>query len=73
MKVAAASANKPRRKALTVGLDRIELSTSALSVLRSNRLSYSPVRGPARYTTGSDDSSCSTVTSTPPTTSLMRL
>ena len=25
-----------------VGLERIELSTSALSVLRSNRLSYSP-------------------------------
>ena len=27
-----------------VGLVRIELTTSALSVLRSNRLSYSPVR-----------------------------
>ena len=73
MKVAAASAKRPRRKALTVGLDRIELSTSALSVLRSNRLSYSPVRGPARYTTGSAGSSWRTVTSTPPTTSLMRL
>ena len=26
-----------------VGLARIELATSALSVLRSNRLSYSPI------------------------------
>ena len=30
-----------------VGLDRIELSASALSVLRSNRLSYSPGDGSA--------------------------
>jgi hypothetical protein len=29
---------------IRVGLERIELSTSALSVLRSNRLSYSPSR-----------------------------
>ena len=32
-----------------MGLERIELSTSALSVLRSNRLSYSPVQGPTIY------------------------
>ena len=31
-------------QAFVVGLVRIELTTSALSVLRSNRLSYSPVR-----------------------------
>jgi hypothetical protein len=71
-----------------VGLDRIELSTSALSVLRSNRLSYSPSRsaqrtgGPLAAATdqtgraqppGSIGFSSSTVISIPPTTSLMRL
>gem|GEM_PF-2580210 len=33
-----------------VGLVRIELTTSALSVLRSNRLSYSPGGGPRYFT-----------------------
>ena len=32
-------------KSLLVGLVRIELTTSSLSVTRSNRLSYSPARG----------------------------
>jgi hypothetical protein len=35
-----------------VGLARIELATSALSVLRSNRLSYSPAQGPPIYPAG---------------------
>ena len=38
-----------------VGLGRIELPTSALSVLRSNRLSYSPANGARRYTTTRPD------------------
>ena len=37
---------------MLVGLARIELATSALSVLRSNRLSYSPVQGPTIYPAG---------------------
>ncbi len=32
-------------RTFVVGLARIELATSALSVLRSNRLSYSPGKG----------------------------
>jgi hypothetical protein len=39
-----------------VGLDRIELSTSALSVLRSNRLSYSPrLSSPGAHRRWSDE------------------
>ncbi len=71
-----------------VGLDRIELSTSALSVLRSNQLSYSPFQVLGAYwrpcsaateqqrrpqPTISRGSSSSTVSSIPPTTSLIRL
>ena len=39
----------PRREGYVVGLVRVELTTSALSVLRSNQLSYSPVEGTIYY------------------------
>src|SRR5205814_1010026 len=44
---ASPSASSARRTAFMVGLARIELATSSLSGMRSNRLSYSPSVGTA--------------------------
>ena len=63
-----------------VGLTRIELVTSSLSGMRSNRLSYSPLTGLSLYlwvgsasTVRATTSSSSTVTLIPPTNSVIRL
>ena len=63
-----------------VGLTRIELVTSSLSGMRSNRLSYSPVWDCSLYlwvwsgsTVRATTSSSSTVTLIPPTNSVIKL